>query len=293
MRVLRARAYGFCFGVRDAIQTARHLTKPEATTVFGELVHNDAVLRELKDRGFAMENETHRQAMPPTPNVLITAHGVSDRVRRRLEEAGRRLIDTTCPLVRRAHRAALQLHEEGRRVLVVGRRGHVEVEGLTGDLERFDIVETPADVRSYPEQRLGVVFQTTTPPDRAEDILAAIHERNPEKDIRSMSTICQPTRERQAALLELVGHVDILVVVGGHNSNNTRALVMLARGQGVPCLHIQGPEDVTPGDFRHARVAGLTAGTSTPDEVIEAVEQRLLALESAGSAAARASGALG
>lgn len=275
MDVIRARALGFCFGVRDAIHAAMRFPEPHTVAIHGELVHNRSVLDRLEARGFALQTESDRDDIPATPRVMITAHGVSDRARRRFLDAGKEIIDTTCPLVRRAHAAALRLQNEGRFVVVVGRPGHVEVEGVTGDLDRFAVVASPEDVASYDADAIGVIYQTTTQPELACDILAAIHQRNPAADIRSVSTICQPTRDRQAAVLELLPRVDALVVVGSRNSNNTRQLVALAHSRGLPCIHVQTVDELDETAFDGVHVVGLTAGTSTPDDTIDAVEARL------------------
>ena len=161
--------------------------------------------------------------MPETPVVLITAHGISNEERARLESTGRRLLDTTCPLVRRAHQAALRLDAEGCLVLVIGRRGHVEVRGLVGDLRRCEVVESPAEVRSYTAERLGVICQTTTPDALLRAVLRAVQAKNPATEIRFVDTVCRPTRERrQQALERLLPAVDALVVVGGPNPTSGR-----------------------------------------------------------------------
>ncbi len=146
MKVIRAEVMGMCFGVRDALEVIDAIEEPGAVTIHGQLVHNEAVLDRLEARGFAMADEADRRALPATPVVLITAHGVSDRERARLAEAGKRLVDTTCPLVTRVHQAARTLQEQGYHVLVIGRRGHVEVRGIVEDLDGFDVVETVAEV---------------------------------------------------------------------------------------------------------------------------------------------------
>lgn len=274
MRVITARALGMCFGVRAALVKLSRIESPGDVTIYGELVHNQEVLAGLRRRGFPMVGETDRD-LPSTPAVLVTAHGISDRERTRLEAAGKAVVDTTCPLVRRAHLAARRLAAEGRHVIVIGRKGHVEVRGLTGDLESFDVVEGPEDVRRWPHARLGVLSQTTTPARRVEAVLRAVVERNPHADVRFADTVCRPTRDRQAALRELLGRVELLVVVGGRNSNNTRELVAAARRAGVPALHVEGPADIRRSRFDGVRVVGLTAGTSTPPETVEAVRTAL------------------
>jgi 4-hydroxy-3-methylbut-2-enyl diphosphate reductase len=273
-QVIVATELGMCFGVKDAIEVARGIAEPANVSIWGELVHNPQVTRQLQTAGFRLVEETRRQ-LPDTPRVLITAHGVSDRERQRLQVAGHDVIDTTCPLVRRAHRQALALHEQGYTVLVIGRPGHVEVEGLIGDLERCHVVPDPSAVRNYGANRLGVVCQTTTASAEAASVMARIRELNAGAEVRFVDTICKPTRDRQRAVAELLGKVQALVVVGGINSNNTRRLGLAAELAGVPWAHIQGPEQLNAAWLRNYDVVGLTAGTSTPDEVIESVHQRL------------------
>ncbi len=275
MQVILADALGFCFGVRDALHVAEETPDPRQVTVHGELVHNERVLSRLNALGFHRADEGHRYEVPPTPLVMITAHGVSDRERRRLEQGGKQLIDTTCPLVHKVHRAAQTLAAEGRHVLIIGRPGHVEVLGILEDLPSGEVVEGPASVRTYEQERLGIVCQSTTPPRLAAEMNAAIRAANPGADVRFIDTICQPTRDRQDALVRLLPLVDAVVVVGGRNSNNTRELAALCRDRGVPAFHVQSAADVDQTWFRGCRVVGLTAGTSTLDETIEEVRQTL------------------
>ena len=275
MEVIRAEVSGMCFGVRDALRAIGAVREPEAVTIHGQLVHNEVVLERLSERGFGMVDEDAREAVPGTPEVLITAHGVSDSERHRLEAAGKRLIDTTCPLVRRAHDAAEALDAEGYHVLVIGRRGHVEVRGLVGDLRSFDVVETVDDVRSYPHARLGIVCQTTQTDRDVARIRDAVIAKNPGADVRFVDTVCKPTRDHQAALEDLLDRVEAVVVVGGRNSNNTKALVERCRERGARAWHVRGPGDLDPTWFLGVRTVGLTAGTSTLDETIDAVQEAL------------------
>lgn len=282
MRVVKAQAMGMCFGVRDALAALGGLTDPARTAIHGELVHNEAVLASLRQRGFAMADESGRDSLPEAPSVVITAHGVSDRERERLTAGGKRLIDTTCPLVRRAHQAALGLARRGYFVLVVGRPGHVEVRGLFDDLPSGAIVDDEASVRTYPSDRLGVIFQTTTAPHRAGSILAAIRRANPQAEVREVDTVCRPTKDRQKAVAQLAQEAEVIVVVGGRQSNNTRELVALAREQGRPVWHVQGAGDLDPEWFQGISVVGLTAGTSTLPSTVDEVEGALLAMTEGG-----------
>lgn len=283
MQVLLADALGFCFGVRDALAVAERTPHPETVTIHGELVHNERVQSRLKALGFHSAAEAERGDVPGTPRVMITAHGVSDRERARLEASAKQLIDTTCPLVQKVHRAAQILAAEGRHVLIIGRPGHVEVQGILEDLVSGEVVETAESVKRYPGDRLGIVCQSTTPPRLAATVNAAIRSANPHADIRFIDTICQPTRDRQDAVVRLLPFVDAMVVVGGRNSNNTRELAALCRDRGVPAFHIQSATELEPGWFRGCRVVGLTAGTSTLDATIEEVRQALVAVPSEGA----------
>lgn len=277
MQILRAEAMGMCFGVRDALAALDAVAEPSEVTIHGELVHNADVLADLDRRGFRRTPEQARP-VPATPTVMITAHGVSDRERRRLQAADKRLLDTTCPLVQKAHDAAQALAREGRRVVVIGRRDHVEVRGLTEDLERPLVVGSIDEVACWPEPRLGVVCQTTTQVAEADRIVAAIRAANPHADVRFVDTVCSPTKARVEAVTALLAVVDALVVVGGRASNNTRQLVARGERAGVATLHVTGPDELDAAWFVGRRVVGLSAGTSTPDATIEAVHARLAAI---------------
>ncbi len=275
LTVIRARAMGMCFGVRDALAVTDGLKDPETVTILGELVHNDEVLSGLSDRGFKMTSESERDQMPGTENVMITAHGVSKKEEDRLRGAGKLLIDTTCPLVKAVHKAATELHAEGRFIVVIGKPRHVEVLGIVGDLERQTVVDRPEDVDSWDASRLGVVCQSTTPPAHAQRMRVLIERKNPDADIRYVDSICAPTRAHQEAIEELLSQVEAVVVVGGLNSNNTRELVRKAEARGLPAVHIQTAHDLDPAWFQAFTRIGLTAGTSTPQQTIEAVHERL------------------
>lgn len=274
MDVRRAAEAGMCFGVRDALAAMRAIDAPGEVTIHGELVHNPAVLAELTERGFRQSPEVGR-AVPATPAVLVTAHGISERERARLAGRGKRILDTTCPLVAKAHQAAQMLQAEGRRVVVLGRRDHVEVRGIVEDLRGAIVVADIADIGCWFESRLGVVAQTTTQVAVAEALLAVIRERNPAADVRFVDTVCSPTRSRIAALEALLPDVDGVVVVGGRHSNNTRQLVVRAESAGVPTLHVEGACDLVPPWLAGKRIVGLTAGTSTLDATIDEVEAAL------------------
>jgi 4-hydroxy-3-methylbut-2-enyl diphosphate reductase len=280
MIVLRAAELGMCFGVRDALAALDAVQAPAEVTIHGELVHNPEVQRRLDARGFRRSPEADRP-VPATPSVLVTAHGISERERGRLLAAGRRLIDTTCPLVHKAHAAARELAAEGRRIVVLGQPGHVEVQGVVEDHDGAIVVAGAADVRDFGAPRLGVLCQTTLPEASGRELFAAIAQANPAADLRFVDTVCSPTKARQQALAELLQRVDALVVVGGHHSNNTKKLAASAAAAGVPALHVENEDSIDRAWLRPHRVVGLTAGTSTLPATVDAVERRLRAFAAA------------
>ncbi len=278
MKVIRAEHLGMCFGVRDAVALALEHADAGPLTVLGDLVHNPSVLRTLQARGVAVSPHA---ALVTTPTVMVTAHGMSDRSLAQTRALGLTVVDGTCPLVQVAHRAVLALAAEGYHVVIVGQRDHVEVRGLTGDLDRFDVVLHDEDVVSLAEHpRIGVAAQTTQPVARVRRLVDLIRRRFPRSEVRCLDTVCKPTKERQAAAVEISRQADVVVVVGGRSSNNTRELVTTCGRYCARVHHVETDADIRDEWFESATIVGLTAGTSTPDEVIERVERRIRQIES-------------
>ncbi|HAB19664.1 MAG TPA: 4-hydroxy-3-methylbut-2-enyl diphosphate reductase [Verrucomicrobiota bacterium] len=273
MKLIRAQHLGQCFGVRDAIALARAVAAQRPVTVLGELVHNETVLSDLRSRGVRLERDL---AKAMTETVVLTAHGTSERRRAEVSARGHQIVDATCPLVRVAHQALAELVRQGLHPVVIGQRGHVEVCGLTEDFPGCDIVLSEADVaRLTPRSRFGVVSQTTQPLTRVHELLARLRQRFPNSDVVFRNTVCQPTQQRQTAAEQLAHRCDVVVVIGGAHSNNTRELVNTSGYFCDRVYHIQNATDLDPRWFLPDDTIGLTAGTSTPDEVIQAVERRL------------------
>jgi 4-hydroxy-3-methylbut-2-enyl diphosphate reductase len=264
---------GMCFGVRDAIALANGVVKQRPLTVLGELVHNAQVLGDLQDRGVCFEDSPQAVA---TQTVMITAHGASNRARARLRGEGLQIQDATCPLVHYAHRQVRQLVSAGYHPVIIGRHGHVEVRGLTEDLAECDVVLSEEDIDNLePHSRFGVVAQTTQPIVRVRDLVEYLQARFPDSGVRFVDTVCQPTKQRQHAAEQLARKSDVILVIGGKNSNNTRELVGTCRQFCERVHHIQGSEDVRVAWINDTDTLGITAGTSTPDAVIDAVESRV------------------
>ena len=273
MKILRAEHLGMCFGVRDAIALATQQAGAGPVTILGELVHNETVLASLREKGIRIEAQL---STVNTPTVMITAHGASERTMKGVRKRGLNVIEATCPLVHFAHRTVAKLVRDGYHPVIIGKRDHVEVRGLTEDLDEYDVVLSAADVEALKERpRLGVAVQTTQPMDRVRHLVSLIQQRFPNSEIRFIDTVCQPTKQRQSAAVELAQQSDVVIVIGGANSNNTRELVATCGRHCAQVHHVRSASDLCSEWFGGAKTVGITAGTSTPDSMIDAVEKRI------------------
>lgn len=280
MEVRLAEHLGMCFGVRDAVDLALRLTRQGPLTILGDLVHNPDVVAQLDAAGAA---RARGRSEVRTRALLLTAHGTSQRVKLQLREEGFQVHDATCPLVKRAHQALHKLVQEGRYPVVIGQEGHVEVRGLIGDYPEATVILSEADLPRLDAVvargcRLGVVAQTTQPLAAVLQLVSALRRRFAAADIQFVDTVCQPTKDRQEAMNRLVNEAEVIVVVGGPESNNTRKLTEMARALGRTAYQVAGVADLSRDWFEGIRVVGVTAGTSTPEPVIQEVRAWLEAL---------------
>ncbi len=277
MRILKAEHMGMCFGVRDAIALAKARAQSGGVTVLGELVHNRSVLEDLGRRGVRVES---RAEEVDTKDVMITAHGASEREIERIRGLGLNVIEATCPLVRHAHDSVRRLAEQGYHPVIIGKRDHVEVRGLTGDLDEFDVALSREDIAALePHARFGVAAQTTQPLVKVEALVGELRRRFPDSEVVFVDTVCGPTKQRQAAAAEVARAADAVVVIGGANSNNTRELAAVCGRHCDRVHHVQTAADLREEWFAAVETVGITAGTSTPDETIEQIEAWLVSFE--------------
>jgi 4-hydroxy-3-methylbut-2-en-1-yl diphosphate reductase len=273
MKIIRAEHLGMCFGVRDAITLAMTTAEQRPLTILGDLVHNETVLTELRAKGIRIEQQP---ANVDTQTVMVTAHGASERALTNARARGLNVLEATCPLVHVAHRSLAKLEAEGFHPVVIGKCDHVEVRGLTEDLDEFDVVlgeEDVATLRARP--RFGVIAQTTQPIERVQRLVQSMRKRFPKSEVRFIDTVCQPTKQRQSAAIELSQKCDVVIVIGGTHSNNTHELVKTCTQFCPRVHHVQNAGDLRVEWFRADDTVGITAGTSTPDLAIDAVEQML------------------
>jgi len=277
MKVILAQHYGVCFGVRDAIKQAEDLARRDELTILGELVHNPIAKERLGALG-AVEGSLDAPSAT-TRKVMITAHRASNRAVAKWQERGHEVIDGTCPLVHQAHQTLFDLAKAGFHPTVIGKRDHVEVRGLIGDLLEASVIESAEDIASLPAKpRFGVVSQTTQPIDHVNALVAALKEKRPDAVVEFRDTVCQPTKNRQTALRTLLDQVEAVVVVGGRNSNNTLQLLKACQAAGKRSFHIERPEELRASWFDGLDMVGVTAGTSTLKETVVSVKEWLESL---------------
>lgn len=269
MTLLEARAMGMCFGVRDALALARERASLGRVTMLGDLVHNPEVIADLEARGIQSVRDPDRiQA----GEILVTAHGISDRRRADLARTGLPVVDATCPLVHRAHAALRDLVARGYHPVVIGQRHHVEVLGLTEDYPEANVILTEDDfARVVPREKFGVVAQTTQPATRVRQLVEELRRRFPTSEVVLRDTVCQPTKDRQEAAVELARAVDVVVVVGGPQSNNTRELAATCRRYCARVHQVASAGELRREWFQPEDRVGLTAGTSSPEWTLEAI----------------------
>jgi 4-hydroxy-3-methylbut-2-enyl diphosphate reductase len=272
---------GFCFGVRRALKLAEEATERYAEVVcLGPLIHNRQVVEGLERRGMRFVEDISQ--VEPGAAAMIRAHGAGPQVYQDAEARGIKLMDATCPFVRRVQQAAAQFVEEQYQVFVLGEPDHPEARAIVEHAgAQALIVEGASDLAGTEiAERVAVVCQTTQHLDKLQELVAALLPQT--KELRVTNTICDATSKRQEASLRLAADVDLMIVIGGYHSANTNRLAQICAATGTPTKHIETADELCQEWLRGVKVVGLTAGASTPDEAIEAVRERLGAL-SAGA----------
>jgi 4-hydroxy-3-methylbut-2-en-1-yl diphosphate reductase len=279
LTILLASPRGFCAGVERAIQAVedalRHTDRP--VYVRHEIVHNGRVVGDLKRQGAVFVDEVSE--IPDGAVAIFSAHGVSRAVEREAADRGLSVLDATCPLVRRVHLEGQRHARAGREVIVIGHRGHVEIEGTTGQIDGVvHVIESVAEALTVPvgdPDRIAYITQTTLSVDDTREIIAALKKRFPAIQGPDTKTICYATQNRQMAVRVIAQRADRIIVCGARNSSNTNRLREVAATEGRPALLLQDPKDLTLSFIDGAAVIGLTAGASAPEELVREALARL------------------
>ena len=277
--IVLAEPRGFCAGVDRAIEIVERALKKFGAPIYvrHEIVHNTYVVNDLKAKGAIFIEDLAE--VPPGATLVFSAHGVSQAVRKEAQQRGFQVFDATCPLVTKVHVEVAKLHREGYEFIMIGHKGHPEVEGTMGQLsDGIYLVEEASDVphvRVKDPSKLAVVTQTTLSVDDAAEILAAVKRHFPQVREPKKQDICYATQNRQDAVKVLAPQVDVVVVVGSPTSSNSNRLRELAERLGTPAYMVDAAEDVK-GEWLDGRSkVGLTAGASAPDVLVQAVIARL------------------
>jgi len=282
MRVKRAAKYGFCSGVRIAdLKVKRFAAGGGRGAILGQVVHNERVVEEMERLCVRTVEEI---AAAETPTIIFSAHGVPPSFHDNARAAGLQILDTTCKFVYDIHRESKRALADGFHIVFIGDPRHREVIGYTNDLDpaRYNIISKQEEVASIDwtrYEKVKIFYQTTLNADEFEDVVREIERRAP--SVERGDTICYATKENQDAARVLAGDpdVDLIIVIGGKKSANTKHLWEICR-ENKPAYLIQGAGDLDPAWFEGATTAGVTAGSSTPDYVIDEVEQRIAEMQS-------------
>ncbi|TXH88569.1 MAG: 4-hydroxy-3-methylbut-2-enyl diphosphate reductase [Rhodoferax sp.] len=277
--IVLAEPRGFCAGVDRAIEIVDKALLKFGAPIYvrHEIVHNTYVVNDLKSRGAIFIEELDE--VPPGATLVFSAHGVSQAVQQEAARRGFRIFDATCPLVTKVHVEVAKLHKEGFEFIMIGHKGHPEVEGTMGQLDSgIHLVEDVADVQKLqlPQtDKIAVVTQTTLSVDDAAEITAAVKARFPQVREPKQQDICYATQNRQDAVKVLSPQVDVVIVVGSPTSSNSNRLRELAHKLGTASYMVDSADELQPAWFSNARRVGLTAGASAPDVLVQAVIARI------------------
>ena len=270
MQVKMATSHGFCFGVEDAIEIAEAAVAEHGAgkvVALGPVIHNKQVVSKLEQAGLNQSGDI--ETIDPANAVLIRSHGASPETMQRAKDRGLQVVDATCILVKRAQNVVKQLHEEGYHVVMIGDPEHPEVQGVIGYAPDVTVVDTGSDLEAVLpyKERLGVVAQTTHSPEHVAGMIAEILKR-PYREVKIVNTLCLEVTRRQEAAIALCSEVDVMFVLGGLHSANTKEMARLCREAGTDTYHIETWEQFEPRMAAGKKVAGVTAGASTPEWVI-------------------------
>jgi (E)-4-hydroxy-3-methyl-but-2-enyl pyrophosphate reductase len=271
MWVKLASQRGFCFGVEDAIEMAERAVAEDGAgkvVALGPVIHNKEMVGRLEEAGLDQSGEI--ETIDPSQSLLIRSHGATPETYKRAEERGLNVIDATCVLVKRAQNVVRQLHEEGYHIVMIGDPDHAEVKGVIAYAPNVTVIDRDTDLaQALPhKERLGIVAQTTHSPEHVADRVAEILKR-PYREVKIVNTLCPEVTRRQKAAVALCEEVDVMFVLGGLHSANTREIARLCREEGVDTHHLETWDQFEPSMVKGKNVAGVTAGTSTPEYVIQ------------------------
>jgi len=273
MKVIVAEKCGFCQGVKNAIKLAEEtLEKKSKLYSLGPIIHNTDVVDKLSGLGLETVDSVEQI---PCGTVLIRSHGATAAQLSRIQEKGLEVVDATCVLVKRVQKIARELHEQGYKVLMIGDRDHPEVEAVVGSAVDVSVIGTKSDIDKLPKtNKIGVICQTTQSPGHFGEMIAAVIEKG-FFELKVINTLCKEAIKRQDSAVELCKKVDIMFVLGGHHSANTKKLAELCKNYNNQTFHLQNWSELDRSILLGKELVGVTAGASTPDSIINEFVENL------------------
>ena len=280
MEIKLAKTAGFCFGVKRAVDTVYKEAEKNNETIYtyGPIIHNEQVVEDLERNGvFVVNTIDELKALKKGTTVIVRSHGVGKFVYDLMEEYGLNIVDATCPFVKKIHRIVERESKAGKRIIIIGNDKHPEVEGIKGWVcGTATVIETIEEAQGFvaeETEQLCIVSQTTFNYNKFQDLVEIISEKG--YDVESINTICNATEERQTEAKLIAGTVDGMIVIGGSHSSNTQKLFEICKKECENTYYIQTLEDLDIEKLKGMNVVGVTAGASTPNNIIEEVQKHV------------------
>ncbi len=281
MNVELAKTAGFCFGVKRAVDTVYQQIEQyrgEKIFTYGPIIHNEEVIKDLRSHGVEVLNDEEELKTADADVVVIRSHGVAKYIYDILEERGITCVDATCPFVKKIHKIVAEKSAEGSYIVIVGNGEHPEVQGIRGWAgEQVTVVQTPEDAERFElpdkDQKVCIVAQTTFNYNKFKELVEIISKKR--YDIVVLNTICNATKERQTEARQIAARVDAMVVIGDKRSSNTQKLFEICKEECLNTYYIQTLDDLDINQLRSVESVGITAGASTPNNIIEEVQNNV------------------
>ena len=280
MEVKLAKTAGFCFGVKRAVETVYKEAEKNNETIytFGPIIHNEQVVEDLEKNGvFVVNSVEELKKLQPGTTVIVRSHGVGKAIYDLMEACGLQIVDATCPFVKKIHRIVERESKAGKSIVIIGNDKHPEVEGIKGWVcGKVTVIETFDEAKAFQmdaNEQLCIVSQTTFNYNKFQDLVEIIREKG--YDVESINTICNATEERQTEAKLIAGTVDGMIVIGGSHSSNTQKLFEICKKECENTHYIQTLEDLDIDSLKNCECIGITAGASTPNNIIEEVQKHV------------------
>ena len=279
MNIILAKSAGFCFGVKRAVETVYKEADKNQTPIytFGPIIHNEEVVADLEKKGVQVIHSTDELKGRPKGTVIIRSHGVERKIYDEIKALGFEIVDATCPFVKRIHKIVAEESKKGSRIIIIGNPDHPEVEGIRGWAgENVTVIKNAEEAEKFENttsERICIVSQTTFNYNKFKDLVEIISEKG--YDISVLNTICNATRERQTEARSIAKEVDAMIVIGDKHSSNTQKLYEICSRECHNTYYIQTLDDFDMNQLRSVETVGITAGASTPNNIIEEVQNNV------------------